>query len=93
MLSYPSWELPLEVVEVRLVLADGMHRPVSTRRGQYSRDLEAGNRARYDPGAAPRPVRRRTSPVGLQIVGYGFATSYQYPSGLNLTCISEPPLI
>jgi len=32
-------------------------------------------------------------PVGLQVMGYGFATSYQYPGGLNLTRISEPPFI
>jgi hypothetical protein len=32
-------------------------------------------------------------PVGLQVMGYGFATSYQYPGGLNMSRISEPPLI
>jgi hypothetical protein len=32
-------------------------------------------------------------PVGLQVMGYGFATSYQVPGGLNLTRISEPPFI
>jgi hypothetical protein len=32
-------------------------------------------------------------PVGLQVMGYGFATSYQYPGGLNLARISEPPFI
>jgi IgGFc binding protein len=29
--------------------------------------------------------------VGIQVVGYGFYTSYQYPGGLNLTLIAPPP--
>ncbi|MBN1770724.1 MAG: IgGFc-binding protein [Deltaproteobacteria bacterium] len=32
-------------------------------------------------------------PVGLQVMGYGFATSYQVPGGLNLLRIAEPPVI
>jgi hypothetical protein len=32
-------------------------------------------------------------PVGLQVMGYGFATSYNYPGGVNLTQISDPPII
>lgn len=31
-------------------------------------------------------------PMGLQVVGYGRFTSYQYPGGLNLNLISEPPI-
>lgn len=34
-----------------------------------------------------------TLPVGLQIVGYGFATSYSYPGGLNLLRVAPPPPI
>jgi hypothetical protein len=30
-------------------------------------------------------------PVGLQVTGFGHATSYYYPGGLNLRLISEPP--
>lgn len=30
-------------------------------------------------------------PVGLQVVGYGKFTSYQYPGGLNLKGIAKPP--
>ncbi len=30
-------------------------------------------------------------PVGLQIIGYGLYTSYQYPAGLNLLAIAPPP--
>lgn len=30
-------------------------------------------------------------PVGLQVMGYGAYTSYQYPGGLNLKIIAPPP--
>ncbi len=33
-----------------------------------------------------------SAPVGIQVVGYGRFTSYQYPGGLNLNLISEPPV-
>jgi len=32
-------------------------------------------------------------PVGLQVIGYGSYTSYQYAGGLNLGKIAEPPTI
>ncbi len=31
--------------------------------------------------------------LGLQVSGFGFATSYYYPGGLNLKLISKPPVI
>jgi hypothetical protein len=31
--------------------------------------------------------------LGLQVMGFGYATSYYYPGGLNLERISEPPVI
>jgi hypothetical protein len=31
--------------------------------------------------------------LGLQVEGFGFATSYYYPGGLNLRHISEPPIV
>jgi hypothetical protein len=30
-------------------------------------------------------------PIGLQVVGYGLYTSYQYPAGLDLLSIAPPP--
>ncbi len=33
-----------------------------------------------------------TKPVGIQVLGYGEYTSYQYPGGLNLTQIAPPPV-
>ena len=32
-------------------------------------------------------------PVGLQVMGFGHATSYYYPGGLNLKIISEVPVV
>ncbi len=32
-----------------------------------------------------------THPVGVQVLGYGEYTSYQYPGGLNLALIAPPP--
>ena len=32
-----------------------------------------------------------TKPVGIQVVGYGNYTSYQYPGGLDLQLIAPPP--
>lgn len=31
--------------------------------------------------------------IGLQVMGFGHATSYYYPGGLNLKIISEPPVV
>jgi hypothetical protein len=36
-------------------------------------------------------VLTASAPVGLQVLGYGSYTSYQYPGGLNLKQISAPP--
>jgi hypothetical protein len=36
-------------------------------------------------------VLTSSAPVGLQVLGYGSYTSYQYPGGLNLKQISTPP--
>ena len=32
-------------------------------------------------------------PVGLQIMGFGHATSYYTPGGLNLNHIAPPPVV
>ena len=32
------------------------------------------------------------APVGVQVIGYGSYTSYQYPGGLNLKLIAPPPI-
>ena len=33
------------------------------------------------------------APIGVQVMGYGHATSYYYPGGLDLELISEPPIV
>jgi hypothetical protein len=33
-----------------------------------------------------------SAPVGIQVIGYGDYTSYQYPGGLNLGQIAPPPI-
>ena len=33
-----------------------------------------------------------SAPVGIQVIGYGDNTSYQYPGGLNLSAISAAPV-
>jgi hypothetical protein len=36
-------------------------------------------------------VLTSSAPVGIQVMGYGSYTSYQYPGGLNLGAIAPPP--
>ena len=36
-------------------------------------------------------VLESSAPVGIQVLGYGQYTSYQYPGGLNLDEIAPPP--
>jgi hypothetical protein len=36
-------------------------------------------------------VLEASAPVGLQVMGYGLYTSYQYPGGLDLKQIAPPP--
>lgn len=43
------------------------------------------------PGKNGAHVLTATEPVGIQVMGYGSYTSYQYPGGLNLTAIAPPP--
>lgn len=43
------------------------------------------------PGNAGAHVLLASAPVGIQVMGYGTYTSYQYPGGLNLAAIAPPP--
>ncbi|RYE83947.1 MAG: hypothetical protein EOO75_18720 [Myxococcales bacterium] len=42
-------------------------------------------------GNAGAHILESDKPVGLQVMGYGSYTSYQYPGGANLTLIAPPP--
>ena len=48
-------------------------------------------RVKLGVGASGAHVLISDKPVGLQVVGYGNYTSYQYPGGLNLKGIAPPP--
>lgn len=43
------------------------------------------------PGQQGAHVLTSSAPVGLQVMGYGRYTSYQYPGGMNLKAIAPPP--
>lgn len=48
-------------------------------------------RVRLGAGKAGAHTVRSDVPVGVQVLGYGAFTSYQYPAGLDLKYISPPP--
>jgi hypothetical protein len=48
-------------------------------------------RVALGPGKNGAHVLTSTEPVGIQVMGYGDATSYQYPGGSNLASIAPPP--
>jgi hypothetical protein len=42
-------------------------------------------------GSSGAHTLEASTPVGMQVLGYGLYTSYQYPAGLNLKRIAPPP--
>jgi hypothetical protein len=52
-------------------------------------------RAKLDPanGGVHKLTTTDSHGLGLQVMGFGHATSYEYPGGLNLKLISKPPVI
>lgn len=48
-------------------------------------------RVKLGPGENGTHVLESNEPVGLQVIGYGLQTSYQYPGGSNLLLIAPPP--
>jgi hypothetical protein len=46
-----------------------------------------------DLGSTGAHVLSASAPIGLQVMGYGSFTSYQYPGGLNLKMIAPPPIL
>lgn len=48
-------------------------------------------RQKLSAGVSGAHLLTSDKPVGIQVVGYGSYTSYQYPGGLNLTLIAPPP--
>jgi hypothetical protein len=50
------------------------------------------SRAKLGAGKAGAHELTATKPVGVQVMGYGSYTSYQYPGGLDLKSIAPPPV-
>ncbi|MBI3202858.1 MAG: IgGFc-binding protein [Myxococcales bacterium] len=48
-------------------------------------------RVKLGPGENGTHVLESTEPAGIQVMGYGLQTSYQYPGGSNLLLIAPPP--
>jgi len=48
-------------------------------------------RIKLTSGNAGAHTLESDQPAGLQVLGYGFYTSYQYPGGLDLLSIAPPP--
>jgi hypothetical protein len=48
-------------------------------------------RLQLGPGVDGNHVLESDVPVGIQVMGYGWQTSYQYPGGSNLLSIAPPP--
>lgn len=48
-------------------------------------------RVQLGPGQSGNHVLTSSEPVGIQVMGYGLQTSYQYPGGSNLLAIAPPP--
>ena len=50
--------------------------------------------ARYKlgPGNSGAHTLMSDKPVGIQVMGYGQYTSYQYPGGSDLLAIAPPPV-
>ena len=49
-------------------------------------------RHKLGPGNSGAHTLTSTQPVGIQVMGYGAYTSYQYPGGSDLTAIAPPPV-
>jgi hypothetical protein len=50
-------------------------------------------RQKLGPGQAGAHTLSASDRVGIQVVGYGIATSYRYPGGLDLANIAPPPAL
>ena len=68
---------------------DGMSPPAAVAIGATGYSV---SRAKLGPGKDGAHELTASKPVGLQVLGYGSYTSYQYPGGLNLKSIAPPPV-
>ena len=61
----------------------GVQTPIADGYNVWRLDLAGANSSAH--------VLEATTGVGVQVLGYGLYTSYQYPAGLNLKRIAPPP--
>jgi hypothetical protein len=64
---------------------------VSAERAPVGADAYSVYRVKLGAGQAGAHVLTASERVGIQVVGYGTATSYMYPGGLDLANIAPPP--
>jgi hypothetical protein len=72
-----------------VLMLDGT--PVTTMGTQVGTTGYVVHRIKLGVGNAGAHTLIADQPIGLQIMGYGEYTSYQYPGGLNLLSIAPPP--
>jgi hypothetical protein len=73
-----------------LVLIDGVA-PQVVAQTQIGTSFYEVARVKLGAGNNGAHVLTSVKPVGIQVIGYGKYTSYQYPGGLNLGVIAPPP--
>jgi hypothetical protein len=65
--------------------------PLSAQRAPVGDNAYSVYRVKLGPGQAGAHVLTASQRIGIQVVGYGTATSYMYPGGLDLANIAPPP--
>jgi hypothetical protein len=85
-----SWvDITMPVMNVQMMLDNT---PLSPTPAPIGTSAFGVARVYLNPGNNGAHVLTSTAPVGIQIVGYGAYTSYQYPGGLDLSAIAPPPM-
>ncbi len=85
-------DYPISYVDV--VLPDGASVKVDGAAVPAPKPLSSGysvSRVKLGAGAKGAHLLISDKPVGIQVMGYGSYTSYQYPGGSNLQSIAPPP--
>jgi hypothetical protein len=73
-----------------MITLDGQD--VSSQLKAISGTMFVGGHVSLGPGKDGVHVLDSSDPIGIQVIGYGDNTSYQYPGGLNLSAISAAPV-
>jgi hypothetical protein len=73
-----------------MITLDGQN--VSSQLKAITGTMFVGGHVSLGPGKDGVHVLDSSDPIGIQVIGYGDNTSYQYPGGLNLSAISAVPV-